>query len=310
MTALSMYQVDAFADRPFEGNPAAVLVLDQPLDDRLMQAIAAENNLAETAFVLRRPDGWSVRWFTPTHEAAFCGHATLAAAHVLHSAYGAAMPVRFETRKVGTLAVARLSDGRYALDLPRLDPLPFNPPRDFDGIFPDGWLGAVRNFENYFVELASPEAVRDFAPDLPLIAAFGDIGLAVTARGGATHRGEPVDFVSRYFWPGGGINEDPVTGSTHATLVPWWAERLGKDRTPRLPGLASGGLDGLSAGGRPCHPDGRRRDLHEGCGLSGLKARARPDCRPSIAGRPRPDGRAQFLKLDQRWPEGFSSSIR
>lgn len=242
MSALNMYQVDAFADRPFQGNPAAVLVLEHALDDRLMQSIAAENNLAETAFVLRQPDGWSIRWFTPTHEAAFCGHATLAAAHVLHSVYGAASPSRFETRKVGTLAVARQTDGRYALDLPRLDPSPLDPPKDFARIFHDGWVSAVRNFENYFVELASPEAVRDFRPDLRLIATFGEIGLAVTAKGGVTHQGQPVDFVSRYFWPGGGINEDPVTGSTHATLVPWWAGRLGKSDLRAFQASRRGGL--------------------------------------------------------------------
>jgi predicted PhzF superfamily epimerase YddE/YHI9 len=241
MQALAMYQVDAFAERPFEGNPAAVLVVDRPLDDRLMQAIAAENNLAETAYVWRDGADWQIRWFTPTHEAAFCGHATLAAAHVLHSAYGVRMPVRFGTGKVGVLAVGREPDGRYALDLPRLDPAPLDPPPGFAGIFPDGWMSLFRNFENYFAELASPEAVAAFRPDLTAIARFGEIGLCITARGGRTHAGAPVDFVSRYFWPGGGIDEDPVTGSTHATLVPYWAARLGKDTLSAFQASRRGG---------------------------------------------------------------------
>lgn len=228
MTALTMYQVDAFADRPFAGNPAAVLILDRPLDDRLMQSIATENNLAETAFAVRDGADWLIRWFTPLHEAAFCGHATLATAHVLCSAYQAAQPIRFRTRQVGTLSVSRLKDGRYAMDLPLLPPEPV-------AALPDELLrlfGAdakvSRNFENYFVELANPEAVRAFVPDLPLIARMHPMGLAITAQGGATHLGAAVDFVSRYFAPGAGIDEDPVTGSIHATLVPYWADRLGK----------------------------------------------------------------------------------
>ena len=251
MIAMTMYQVDAFADRPLAGNPAAVLILDQPLDERLMQSIAAEYNLAETAFVVREGEGWAIRWFTPSHEAAFCGHATLASAHVLHSAYGVPLPVRFGTRKVGDLVVARLPDGRYEMDLPRLDPAPLDPPAEFARIFPDGWVNAVRNFENYFVELPTAEAVRTFRPDLPLIAGFGGIGLAITAAGGATHRGTPVDFTSRYFWPGGGIDEDPVTGSTHATLTPYWAEKLGKTALKAFQASARGGqIDCALAGGR------------------------------------------------------------
>lgn len=246
-----MYQVDAFAERPFEGNPAAVLVLDEPMDAVLMQGIAAENNLSETAFVSREATGWSIRWFTPTHEADFCGHATLAAAHVLSEARGAPMPLRFRTTRVGTLAVGRAPDGRYELDLPRFDPEPLDPPPEFAALFPEGYVATFRNFENCFVELPSPESVVHWTPDLALIARFGATGLCITAKGGQANEGAAVDFVSRYFCPGGGIAEDPVTGSTHSTLVPYWACRLGKDRVCAFQASRRGGrLEARLAGNR------------------------------------------------------------
>jgi PhzF family phenazine biosynthesis protein len=254
MPELTMHQVDAFADRPFTGNPAAVLILDRPLDDRLMQAIASENNLAETAFALREGADWLIRWFTPVHEAAFCGHATLATAHVLFSAHHADQPIRFRTRQVGTLSVSRREDGRYAMDLPLLPPEPVATlPAELARLF--GTDARVRrNFENYFVELPSPEAVRAFIPDLPLIARLHPMGLAITAQGGATHLGATVDFTSRYFAPGAGIDEDPVTGSIHATLVPYWAERLGKSDLKAFQASRRGGEIG-------CRVDGDRVEL-------------------------------------------------
>ncbi|WP_284162865.1 PhzF family phenazine biosynthesis protein [Frigidibacter sp. SD6-1] len=245
MQSFTMYQVDAFASRPFTGNPAAVLILDRPLEVRLMQAIAAENALSETAFVVGRDGAYDIRWFTPSHEAAFCGHATLAAAHVLASAYGAEGAMRFATQKVGALTVSRLPDGRYALDLPRLDPAPAEPPELFRRIFPGGWRRAVRNFENWFVEIESPEAVSAFQPPLQVIAETGETGLCITAAGGTTQTGEPVDFTSRYFCPGGGIDEDPVTGSTHASLAPFWAERLGRNDLTAFQASRRGGEIGV-----------------------------------------------------------------
>lgn len=242
MTAMTMYQVDAFAERPYAGNPAAVLVLDRPIDERLMQSIASENNLAETAFVSKDGADWLIRWFTPTQEAAFCGHATLAAAHVLFSAHQVAGVMRFQTRQVGALTVTRRRDGRYEMDLPAIAPEEIAElPDELLSLFPGTRLTVVRNFENLFVELPSPDAVRDYVPDLAAIARLHPLGLAITARGGQTHLGQPVDFISRYFAPGAGIDEDSVTGSIHATLVPYWAERIGKTELSAFQASARGG---------------------------------------------------------------------
>lgn len=218
-----MYQVDAFADRVFAGNPAAVLVLEQWLADDLMLCIAEENNLAETAFVCRSKtrEEWELRWFTPVHEVDFCGHATLATAHVLVRHFGEAGPLQFNTR-AGTLFVSVDGDG-YELNLPRFEPEPLaSLPEKIGGLFGSAPTKAFRNFENIFVQLEDEAAVRSFEPDAARIATLFPLGLAITASG------REHDFVSRYFAPGAGIPEDPVTGSIHATLVPYWAERLGK----------------------------------------------------------------------------------
>ena len=224
---MRMYQVDAFTDRLFAGNPAAVLVLDDWLPDDLMLAITQENNLAETAFAKPRPDGaWDLRWFAPAHEVDFCGHATLATAHVLFAQYGAMAELVFRTR-VGELQVS-IGDSGYRLDIPRLPPEPVDAlPPELAGIFVAPPVHIFRNFENIFVDLGSGDAVRSFNPDLAVIARLGPVGLAVT---GQEADGARADFVSRYFAPGAGIPEDPVTGSIHATLVPYWARKLGRDR--------------------------------------------------------------------------------
>jgi len=237
-----MFQVDAFSDRPFAGNPAAVLVLPAPLPVSLMQAIAAENNLAETAFVTPAAKGWHIRWFTPLHEAAFCGHATLAAAHVLAAELGQTGPFHFTTERVGPIDVATTGAGLYELDLPRHDPQRFVPAGDWLRLCGPGFVAAFRNFENVFVELAGAGDVAAFRPDLPALAAQGGDGLCVTAAGGASHDGTPADFCSRYFAPAAGIDEDPVTGSTHATLVPYWAARLGRHVLTSFQASRRGGL--------------------------------------------------------------------
>ncbi|MBB5700956.1 putative PhzF superfamily epimerase YddE/YHI9 [Ochrobactrum daejeonense] len=214
----------------------------------MMLSIAQENNLAETAFVKSRPDGaWDLRWFAPAHEVDFCGHATLATAHVLFTKTGAVAPFVFHTR-VGELQVSKETDG-YRLDIPCLPPETIDSlPHEIAGIFPKRPLHIFRNFENIFVDLGSADAVRGFAPDLAAIALLGSVGLVVT---GQDVEGAKAHFVSRYFAPGAGIPEDPVTGSIHATLVPYWAMRLGRDRLMACQASVRGGwLDCELAGDR------------------------------------------------------------
>jgi len=235
---MRMFQVDAFTDQVFSGNPAAVLLLDRWLSDDTMLAIAQENNLAETAFARGRGDGsWDLRWFAPAHEVDFCGHATLATAHVLLTETTAKEPLVFHTR-VGQLRVSLLPQG-YRLDLPCLLPEPlYALPVEIEGIFAGSPARIFRNFENIFVDLGSADAVRRFVPDLPAIARLGPVGLVVTGVDGNDSR---ADFVSRYFAPGAGIPEDPVTGSIHATLVPYWAERLGRHKLMAFQASQRGG---------------------------------------------------------------------
>lgn len=235
---MRMFQVDAFTDRVFAGNPAAVLVLDDWLPDDLMLAIAQENNLAETAFAKARADGaWDLRWFAPAHEVDFCGHATLATAHVLLTQTEAEAPFVFHTR-VGELRVSKVPNG-YRLDLPRLPPEPLEAlPAEVAGIFSEPPVHIFRNFENIFVDLGSADAVRRFIPELAAIARLGPVGLVVT---GQEASGQRADFVSRYFAPGAGIPEDPVTGSIHATLVPYWSERLGRNKLMAFQASSRGG---------------------------------------------------------------------
>ena len=233
---LKMFQVDAFSDLIFGGNPAAVLVVNDWLPDGLMQSIAAENNLAETAFVKRAGDGWELRWFTPTLEVDFCGHATLATAHILVTEYGIPGPLSFSTR-VGQLKVKVKEDG-YLLDLPSIPPeeLP-QLPESIRPVFSGQAEHWFRNFENIFVVLADEERVRAFTPDLHALAGLGPVGVVVTGQG----VGSEYDFVSRYFAPGAGIPEDPVTGSIHSTLVPYWAAKMGKTRLSAYQASLRGG---------------------------------------------------------------------
>lgn len=245
---MRMFQVDAFADRVFSGNPAAVLIFDAWLADELMLALAQENNLAETAFAVPNGEGvWQLRWFTPAHEVDFCGHATLATAHVLATEYAVSGSMAFETR-VGRLRVDRDGD-LYRLDIPRLDPKTLDAlPSMLDGVFVQPPVAVFRNFENLFADLGSEAAVRAFVPDLLRIERLGPVGLVVTGQGNGV---SGAAFVSRYFAPGAGIPEDPVTGSIHATLVPYWSSVLGGARHQAFQASPRGGwLDCELAGDR------------------------------------------------------------
>jgi PhzF family phenazine biosynthesis protein len=220
---LPYFQVDAFASAVFQGNPAGVVVTDRALSESQMQHIAEENKLAETAFVTPADHDFSLRWFTPVQEVPFCGHATLAAAHVLISEYNVPGACAFQSA-VGPLRVER-EEGRLTLEVPALAPQPASEVEStLLELVPDNFVAAFKNFENLFVELRDEEAVRAYQPNLTRIAQLHPFGLAITAKG------RDVDFVSRYFAPSYGIPEDAVTGSTHATLVPYWAGALGRHK--------------------------------------------------------------------------------
>jgi PhzF family phenazine biosynthesis protein len=225
MPTLPLYQVDAFASRPFTGNPAAVCPTEGPVPEALMQDVAAENNLSETAFFHRQGDAFSLRWFTPTVEVDLCGHATLASAFVLMTELEPSRTeVVFRTRS-GLLTVRRQEDGWLAMDFPARPALPVAGLADTLaaslGVRPSE-VGRTAGGVVLAV-LDSADAVRRVAPDMAAIARTGDT-VCVTAPSDDKLPG--VDFVSRYFAPAHGIPEDPVTGSSFCTLAPYWAARL------------------------------------------------------------------------------------
>lgn len=185
----------------------------------------------------RKDGAWDLRWFAPAHEVDFCGHATLATAHVLLTESVAVPPLVFHT-KVGKLKVTT-SDKGYHLDISLLPPEPLEQlPDEIIGIFEDVPVAIFRNFENIFVELPSSDRVREFKPDLNAISQLGPVGLVVTGQAEQNHK---ADFVSRYFAPGAGIPEDPVTGSIHATLAPYWAKKLGRSKLMGYQASSRGG---------------------------------------------------------------------
>ena len=217
-----IFQLDAFASRRFTGNPAAVLPMASFPADDVMQAVAAENNLAETAFLVPHGDDYRIRWFTPTVEVPLCGHATLAsAAVVMERLQPARRRVVFHSAS-GPLMVSRTAAG-YVLDFPvrRPEPVPAPPTlAEALGVVP---LEVIDDTFNYLARLESAELVREIEPDLAAIARLDRRGVVVTAAGDGAY-----DFVSRYFAPAKGVPEDPVTGAAHCALTPYWAKRLGK----------------------------------------------------------------------------------
>jgi PhzF family phenazine biosynthesis protein len=219
------YQVDAFTNRAFSGNPAAVCPLDTWLSERSMQQIAGENNLSETAFLVPRGHDWDIRWFTPEVEIDLCGHATIAAAFVLMTQVEPGRTAALFHSKSGPLKVERVGEA-YTLDFPSRPPVRAEAPAGLVEV-----LGAqpieVAMARDYVVVLRDADAVRALKPDLAALARLpGVFAVCVTAPG--TGRDADVDFVSRFFAPAAGIDEDPVTGSAHCTLAPFWANRLGK----------------------------------------------------------------------------------
>lgn len=246
---LSFEQIDAFADRPFAGNPAAVMPLEAWLEDATLLAIAAEHNLSETAFLVARGDDvaeYDLRWFTPTVEVAMCGHATLASGHFILSREPGRDRVRFSTRKAGVLEVGRDGDA-YALSLPAWGPSPAPVPGLADALGATPAETLTRGDDYLVAVFATAAEVRNLQPDFRAIAALhgGDVLCIATAPG------DDTDIVSRAFAPGAGIDEDPVTGSAHAIIVPYWADRLGRTRFTAYQASARGGhLDCTLAGDR------------------------------------------------------------
>ena len=232
-------QVDAFTARPFAGNPAAVCVMPGPADEAWMSAVAREMNLSETAFLYPQGDAYKLRWFTPAVEVPLCGHATLASAHVLWEAgyLPAGAQARFDTLS-GRLTADR--DGDWiVLDFPARPVVPVADPPDLARALGAPIAGAVRaDRDDYLVELASPAAVRALRPDMALLRGIGLRGVIVTSRSD-----DPAyDFISRFFAPGAGIDEDPVTGSAHCCLGPYWAARTGKSEFVAYQASARGGV--------------------------------------------------------------------
>ena len=230
-----MYQVDAFANKLFAGNPAAVCLMDEWLPDELMQDIAAENNLAETAFAVQTGEGFELRWFTPETEVALCGHATLATAHVIYSTRPETVsPIIFESRESGTLEVHKQGSW-LVLDFPTDTPNPVTEP---SGLFETMGLPPValyKGLTDYMLIYENEQQIRSLQVDFTKLN-------KIPARGViATGPGDSDDFVSRFFAPQCGISEDPVTGSAHTLLIPYWAKRLEKNKLSARQLSARGG---------------------------------------------------------------------
>lgn len=243
---LPVYIVDAFADAPFGGNPAAVVPLQEWLPVGIMQSIAAQHNLAETAFTVPMDDGFGLRWFTPLVEVDLCGHATLATAHVLVTQQGyPGATLRFHTRS-GLLEVVCRGDGKYRMDFPADPPTPVPDP-------PEGLVEALgvnpqevlRGRFDYLIRLATEAELQGLSPDMSVLSRIPSRGFTVTAWSG------PDGFVSRFFAPACGIDEDPVTGSAHCTMTPYWAREKGMTSFKARQLSARGGsLDCTLAGDR------------------------------------------------------------
>lgn len=242
---MKIYHVDAFTDKPFTGNPAGVCVLPGPKEDAWMQNVAHEMNLSETAFLMKQEDGFRLRWFTPAVEVELCGHATLASAHILWETnlLSQREPARFHTFS-GLLTAMRHGD-EIELDFPATPDEPAEAPEGLTEI-----LGAApQNFRSsrydHLVELESEELVKNLRPDFTRLKALPVRGIMVTSR--ASTPG--FDFVSRFFGPAVGVDEDPVTGSAHCCLGPYWSKRLGKTELVAYQASARGGVVGVTLAG-------------------------------------------------------------
>jgi PhzF family phenazine biosynthesis protein len=248
---MKMYQVDAFTQQLFKGNPAAVLVLDDWLDDALMQNIALENNLAETAFVKRIDDeNYQIRWFTPQVEVDFCGHATLASAFVLFKDYTQAKTIHFHVKDLGIFIIQQAEDGKIQMNFPIRQPQRvIDYPELLNHVIDQPFKEVYLNAQAYILVCESAQDVINATPNLPNIRKIAEqyhVSTALTAESAGydvtiTAASNDYDYVARYFAPHKGIDEDPVTGSMHTGLAPLWAEKLGKTQLIGYQASARGG---------------------------------------------------------------------
>jgi len=257
---LPLHLIDAFTDEPFRGNPAGVCLLDSPRPDTWMQAVAREMNQAETAFLLPVADGFELRWFTPAVEVELCGHATLASAHFLwrQGHLPASHPARFHTRS-GLLA-ATLQEDWITLDFPATPPVACEPPAQLLAALGIRAAAVLRSRFDYFVVLVEPDQLRALRPDLRALREVEARGAIVT-----TISDEPgADFLSRFFAPQVGVDEDPVTGSAHCALAPYWAARLGRRTLTGRQISARGGIVRVEDAGERFYLSGKAVTVTEG----------------------------------------------
>jgi len=258
---MRIFQIDAFTSEPFGGNPAGVCLLDgRAVDEAWMQNVAAEMNLSETAFVQRQGDDWSLRWFTPTIEVALCGHATLATGHALleENLLARGGTARFHS-KSGVLTATQAGD-YIELDFPAKVATPAAPPEGLIEGLGTQPVRVSRNEFDYLVEMANEDDIRSLTPDHVQLRRLSVRGVIVTSR--ATTKG--FDFVSRFFAPGSGIDEDPVTGSAHCALAPYWASRLGKTEFMAYQASPRGGVLRVTLAGERVRMAGRAVTVFRG----------------------------------------------
>jgi PhzF family phenazine biosynthesis protein len=248
-----IFQVDAFTDKPFAGNPAGVCILPEAADESWMQHVASEMNLSETAFLVEQDDGYNLRWFTPAAEVDLCGHATLASAHILweQGILPADRPARFHTRS-GLLTAVR-KDAWIEMDFPAEPEKPAHFPEDVARAFGADASYVGKNRFDYLLEFESADIVRKMKPNFSLLNKIPGRGFMVTSRADS----DPYDFISRFFAPAFGINEDPVTGSAHCCLAPYWAQRLNKNELTGYQASARGGVIGVRMGNERVYLSGQ-----------------------------------------------------
>ena len=259
---ISIFQVDAFTDQPFRGNPAAVCLLDTAREAAWMQSVANEMNLSETAFLVPEKDGYCLRWFTPKAEVKLCGHATLASAHVLfeQKLLPLSATARFYTASGLLSANYRADNGMIELDFPATPVVASEPPAGLVealGVTP---IFVGRGDDDYLVEVASEVEVRGATPDFACLLGVACRGIIVTAASASPE----YDFISRFFAPAVGVNEDPVTGSAHCRLVPYWQAKWGKDQFTSYQASQRGGVLRLAAVGNRIRIAGKAVSVFKG----------------------------------------------